>query len=102
MPTLLSISQDLSGIGFWKFTGLGLALTVFGAWELINQIKKIKAGKLRWSLGVDNKKKTVWRQIEPFKFYCLLAPRIFVGLGLLAFGSAALAFILLFLLKFIE
>jgi hypothetical protein len=102
MPTLLSISQDLSGIGFWKFTGLGLALTVFGAWELINQIKKIKAGKLRWSLGVDNKKKTVWRQIEPFKFYCLLAPRIFVGLGLLAFGSAGLAFILLFLLKFIE
>jgi hypothetical protein len=102
MPTLLSISQDLSGIGFWKFTGLGLALTVFGAWELINQIKKIKAGKLRWSLGVDNKKKTVWRQIEPFKFYCLLAPRIFVGLGLLALGSAGFAFILLFLLKFIE
>ncbi|MBT7541368.1 MAG: hypothetical protein HN683_18635 [Gammaproteobacteria bacterium] len=102
MPTLLSISQDLSGIGFWKFTGLRLALTVFGAWELINQIKKIKAGKLRGSLGVDNKKKTVWRQIEPFKFYCLLAPRIFVGLGLLAFGSAGLAFILLFLLKFIE
>ena len=82
MPTLLSISQDLSGIGFWKFTGLGLALTVFGAWELINQIKKIKAGKLRWSLGVDNKKKTVWRQIEPFKFYCYLAPQTFVGLTL--------------------
>ena len=102
MPTLLSISQDLSGIGFWKFTGLGLALTVFGAWELINQIKKIKAGKLRWSLGVDNKKKTVWRQIEPFKFYCLLAPRIFVGLSLLALGSIALVIILLFLLKFIE
>ena len=102
MPTLLSISQDLSGIGFWKFTGLGLALTVFGAWELINQIKKIKAGKLRWSLGVDNKKKTVWRQIEPFKFYCLLAPLIFIGLGFLALGSITLAFILLFLLKFIE
>ena len=102
MPTLLSISQDLSGIGFWKFTGLGLALTVFGAWELINQIKKIKAGKLRWSSDGSSKKKTEWRQIEPFKFYCLLAPGFFTGLILLAFGSITLAFILLFLLKFIE
>ena len=102
MPTLLSISQDLSGIGFWKFTGLGLAFTIFGAWILINQIKKIKAGKLRWSRENSSKKETVWRQIEPFKFYCLLAPRIFVGLSLLALGSITLAFILLFLLKFIE
>ncbi len=102
MPTLLSISKDLSGIGFWKYTGIGLFFTIIGAWVLINQIKKINAGKLRWSRDNSSKKETVWRQIEPFKFYCLLAPLIFIGLGFLALGSITLAFILLFLLKFIE
>ena len=102
MPTLLSISKDMSGIGFWYYTGIGLSFTIIGAWILINQIKKIKAGKLRWSSDGSSKKETVWRQIEPFKFYCLLAPYIFMGLILLAFGSITLAFILLFLLKFIE
>ena len=82
---------------------MGLSFTIIGAWILINAILKIKKGKLLTTgLKQFGKKETVWRQIEPFKFYCYLAPQTFVGLTLSIPSLILLVSCFLWYFNFIE
>ena len=81
--SLSSVAPDWWHERGFQVLVMGPICCIIGTALLINTILKIKKGKLRaYALGQGGKKETVWRQIEPFKFYCCLAPQTFLGLFL--------------------